>query len=109
MICAHCNVENNTGRKYCRSCGSPMGTICDRCGVVNEPEDKFCGVCGFPFIHSRKQEADSPVAGGVTLPVGPGQYTQRDIEELMAPRMKLQKVEGSAKSLSQDEINKLFG
>jgi len=109
MICAHCNVENNASRKYCRSCGSPVGTVCNRCGVVNELEDKYCGECGFPFTQSLKQESDVPDSGGVRLPVGSEQYTERDIEELMSLRLKMQKEEDSAKSLRQDDINELFG
>jgi hypothetical protein len=38
-----------------------------------------------------------------------GQYTARDIEELLSLRTKLKKEEDSIESLRQDDIDKLFG
>jgi len=109
MKCARCNADNNTSRKYCTSCGAPMGVICDRCGVVNDFEDKYCGVCGFALIQSPKPEVGSAAPQGVPDSLDLGQYTERDIEELMALRKKMKKEEDSTESLRQDDINKLFG
>lgn len=65
MDCTRCSTPNDDIRKYCRSCGTPLGRLCDRCGTVNMNDDKFCGVCGFALIASLKpnEKSNSLVAG----------------------------------------------
>ena len=109
MKCARCDAENHSSRKYCRSCGSPMGVVCDRCGVVNEYEDKYCGVCGFAFIQSLGQELHSAPSDSTQRSVDSGQYTAQDIEELMSLRARMKKEEDLTESLRQGDIDELFG
>ncbi len=46
LACAACATENRVGRRFCRSCGAPLGAPCPTCGAANEPDDRFCGSCG---------------------------------------------------------------
>ncbi len=46
MLCSNCDSDNREGRKFCASCGAPLGTACPKCGVSNLPSDQFCGDCG---------------------------------------------------------------
>ena len=109
MKCTRCNIENDAARKYCKSCGAPMGVVCNRCGVVNEYEDKYCGVCGFAFVQSANQESRFPASEGAPPSLGSGQYSARDIEELMTLRAKMKKEEDLTESLRQGDIDELFG
>jgi class 3 adenylate cyclase/tetratricopeptide (TPR) repeat protein len=49
MQCPKCQIENPTGKKFCRKCGTKLVVICPNCKVDNNPEDSFCGECGFDF------------------------------------------------------------
>src|SRR3954470_682196 len=49
MRCPACNTENDSGRKFCGECGSPLARACPACGASNGPEAKFCGECGTPL------------------------------------------------------------
>jgi class 3 adenylate cyclase len=46
MRCSKCGAENREGRRFCRSCGSKLGTVCPQCGAANEVGENFCGDCG---------------------------------------------------------------
>jgi class 3 adenylate cyclase/tetratricopeptide (TPR) repeat protein len=46
VICASCGTENETGRKFCKECGSPLALVCGACGSANAADSKFCGECG---------------------------------------------------------------
>jgi class 3 adenylate cyclase len=46
MRCSKCGSDNREGRKFCRSCGSKLGTVCPKCGAGNEADEDFCGDCG---------------------------------------------------------------
>ena len=109
MKCAQCNSENDESHKYCSSCGAPLGIICDRCKVMNELKAHYCSGCGFPFIQTLKQESDVTIPDAVQYTTGPSQYTKREVDELLTLRTKMKSAEDSAKSLQQDDINKIFG
>ena len=47
--CPRCTSENETGRKFCGECGSPLAFACPACGAANAPGVKFCGECGSPL------------------------------------------------------------
>ena len=49
MRCPRCASENETGRKFCGECGSPLALACSACGAANAPGVKFCGECGSPL------------------------------------------------------------
>jgi class 3 adenylate cyclase len=46
MRCSKCDSDNREGRRFCRKCGSKLGTVCPKCGAANEPDEDFCGDCG---------------------------------------------------------------
>jgi class 3 adenylate cyclase/tetratricopeptide (TPR) repeat protein len=57
MQCPKCQIENPTGKKFCRKCGTKLVVICPNCKVDNNPEDSFCGECGYDFT---KTSAPTP-------------------------------------------------
>jgi class 3 adenylate cyclase/tetratricopeptide (TPR) repeat protein len=46
MICSSCGTANETGRKFCKECGSALVVVCPTCASPNAPDSKFCGECG---------------------------------------------------------------
>ncbi|MBA3737598.1 MAG: AAA family ATPase [Actinobacteria bacterium] len=46
MVCPNCSSENETGRKFCKECGSALVIVCPACTSPNAPDSKFCGECG---------------------------------------------------------------
>jgi len=48
VICSNCGTENPSGTKFCKECGTRLGTACATCGVALLPDAKFCGDCGTP-------------------------------------------------------------
>lgn len=47
LCCPNCGMENPEGVKFCKECGTKMGTsACSQCGTVNPPQTRFCGECG---------------------------------------------------------------
>jgi class 3 adenylate cyclase/tetratricopeptide (TPR) repeat protein len=46
VICANCQTQNESGRKFCMECGAPLAAGCPNCGVPNPAAAKFCGECG---------------------------------------------------------------
>src|SRR5436305_3839496 len=47
--CPRCASENETGRKFCGECGSPLALACPACGAADASGAKFCGECGSPL------------------------------------------------------------
>jgi hypothetical protein len=107
--CPRCKAENDSIRKYCKACGSPLGPICDRCGMVNSFEDQFCGTCGLPFVKLTKQSIPSTSINGKALLTKTKQYTPEDIEELLELRRLSKKEESGIEIIGQDDIDKIFG
>jgi len=104
MDCIRCTTPNDDIRKFCRSCGAPLGRHCDRCGTVNPYDDKFCGTCGLALIPSLKSEM-TPEA----VPGAPRQYTAAEVDELLLLRMRLKPGQKTAETISQTDIDELFG
>src|SRR5215470_16674443 len=46
MRCSKCSRDNRAGRKFCTSCGAPLGAACPKCGAPIQPDERFCGECG---------------------------------------------------------------
>ena len=46
MVCSACGADNETGRKFCKECGTALVLICASCSSTNSPDSKFCGECG---------------------------------------------------------------
>ena len=109
MKCTHCDTDNEDGRKFCRTCGVAIGVMCDRCRIVNPFGDTYCGMCGFKLMESVREEPSPSDPSEVPQPDRLGQYTARDIKELLSLRTKMKKEEDSIESLRQDDIDKLFG
>ena len=49
MVCSACGAGNETGRKFCKECGTALVVICGFCSSPNAPDSKFCGECGRPL------------------------------------------------------------
>lgn len=45
MLCPRCGKMTPV-RKFCGSCGGPLGSIKCECGEENSPDLRFCGGCG---------------------------------------------------------------
>jgi hypothetical protein len=101
MICPHCNTENPVGGKFCGACGSTLGSTCSRCGNIAEPDDRFCSSCGLAV-------GDVDLSLSPRLPFPIKQYTPQEIEELLVLRRSVRKAENAAKTLNQDDVDKLF-
>ena len=105
MNCARCNAENPISGKFCRSCGAILGIVCTQCGTVAHPDDRYCISCGLDL-------AGQPVGGSVEssrkqLPA-PSQYSQQEIEDLLALRKATRRETKAAMTLNQDDVDKLF-
>lgn len=109
MKCTHCGTDNEDGRRFCRTCGIAIGILCDRCKTVNPFGDTYCGMCGFKLMESTREESSPTDSSELPPQDRPGQYTARDIKELLSLRTKMKKEEDSIESLRQDDIDKLFG
>ena len=109
MKCTHCDVDNEDGRKFCRACGVAIGVMCDRCRIVNPFGDVYCGMCGFKLMEAPREVSSPSDPSELPPQERLGQYTARDIKELLSLRTKLKKEEDSVESLRQDDIDKLFG
>ena len=102
MTCPHCNVENPPGGKFCSSCGSVLEKACSECGALGLPDDRFCRVCGRPLI-----AAANGASSCQSIPTK--QYSRQDIEELLSLRKLIRREGIASKTLSQDDVDKLFG
>jgi hypothetical protein len=108
ILCLRCNADNDALRKFCKSCGSPLGILCDRCGSVNRFEDKFCGICGLSFVIASQQTNAPEHASGRASSVSSKQYTAADIEELLTLRRALRKQMSAIDIVNQHDIDTLF-
>jgi predicted ATPase/class 3 adenylate cyclase len=62
MRCSSCGSENESTRKFCGECGSPLAVACGECGSPNTPGVKFCGECGSPLVARQSAEPDAVAA-----------------------------------------------
>ena len=62
VICTNCAAENESGRKFCLSCGQRLAETCPQCGTANTPEARFCGECGIA-LDDRKVPTTTPIPG----------------------------------------------
>jgi len=46
MNCPNCDIENRSGARFCRSCGTPLAHRCPECGAPVDEEQQFCDSCG---------------------------------------------------------------
>ena len=63
MDCPACGTTNESGRKFCGECGTPLAAACPTCGATNAPGVKFCGECGTDLRIATARGT----AGGETL------------------------------------------
>ncbi|HEY7667759.1 MAG TPA: adenylate/guanylate cyclase domain-containing protein, partial [Actinomycetota bacterium] len=62
MTCSACGTENETSRKFCKECGSPLALICPACGAANTGDSKFCGECGSALTAAAASAAPATAA-----------------------------------------------
>ncbi len=67
IVCPACGSGNESDRKFCGECGSPLARACPSCGTVNAATVKFCGECGTVLV-AGAPTADPP-ARPPTVPV----------------------------------------
>jgi class 3 adenylate cyclase/tetratricopeptide (TPR) repeat protein len=65
VICSNCGIENPTGTKFCKECGTRLGLTCSTCGLALLPDAKFCGECG-----SSTTAIPGPTAVRFVAPLG---------------------------------------
>ena len=68
MRCSKCGSENREGRKFCRSCGTPLVAVCPKCDAAVEQDEKFCGECGTALITPTRTHSSKPAEGNQPLP-----------------------------------------
>jgi membrane protease subunit (stomatin/prohibitin family) len=51
ISCPKCGSQNQTDKKFCAQCGTPLRKTCPKCGVVLEDVQKFCPECGNPLVN----------------------------------------------------------
>jgi ribosomal protein L40E len=108
MVCEKCGAENEANRKFCSSCGNPLGLACDRCGAVNGVDDSFCGRCGFALAASVTKGSTSSVPTRFTTQNAPQEYSPADLEEILSLRRSMEKMQSDPETLDQEEIDRLF-
>ena len=52
MQCDQCQSRNETGRKFCGTCGAELFLVCPACDFNNKTDDLFCGGCGKKLTRS---------------------------------------------------------
>ncbi len=60
MICPSCSTVNESGRKFCRECGTRLNAGCPNCGAQNPPNAKFCGECGTTLVGAVSVGSGAP-------------------------------------------------
>jgi hypothetical protein len=74
MQCPQCRAENDSGLRFCESCGATLARLCPSCGHELKPQAKFCGQCGAELrgsgVGDRVSVADTPHPLPDTLPQG---------------------------------------
>ena len=107
MECAHCKSDNDQSRRFCRSCGKPLGALCVRCKTLNKYDDVYCGACGSVLATAEsKERVFSPAALDVSNI--PRQYTDVEIDELLILRRLARDSERALEQLTQGDIDDLF-
>jgi hypothetical protein len=111
--CPHCNVLNAPTRHYCRNCGRLVVTFCSHCGFANEIEAQYCGGCGNPvavtdILLDRSSKTQNtpvtpPTAAGLTA------EAQVELQRINRHRRETIAIAGSRKSLTQEDLDRLFG
>ncbi len=104
MDCPNCQSPNEKDSRYCRQCGSALGTFCKRCDHVGAMDDKYCPSCGNKVgPDSQEHLFTDPAEFG-----GPKQYSRQEIEELLALRRKIRLEEERAVRVTQEGVDFLF-
>ncbi len=72
--CPNCHAENQSGAKFCASCGTslaPASVVCPNCQTENTPGSKFCSSCG-TALESKAEEAAPAVCASCGTELAPG-------------------------------------
>jgi hypothetical protein len=105
MNCVRCDAENPISGKFCRSCGATLGIMCRRCATVAHPEDRYCTSCGLSLAERTGGE---PAGASRNLSPVASQYSPEEIEGLLALRHTIRRETHAAKTLNQNDVDKLF-
>jgi len=65
VLCSSCGTANESGRKFCKECGTRLAIACPACSAANAPDAKFCGECG-TVLGASGAQAPAPVAATAT-------------------------------------------
>ncbi len=104
MECPNCKTNSEGAKRFCTTCGAPLGAICKRCGKLGSAEDKYCGDCGATLVALSKEHLFSlPAEAGA-----PKQYTLNEIEELLSLRKIARQEESSSQRVTQQDIDSIF-
>ena len=107
-VCAHCGAAGSPGRKYCTSCGSPLGHFCKTCGAMGSPDDHYCGVCGTVLAEGVRDAKRRNPLRGLEATTVVKQYSVEEVEELLLLRRAMNCTAASAETLGQNDIDDLF-
>jgi class 3 adenylate cyclase/tetratricopeptide (TPR) repeat protein len=50
VVCSSCGTENESGRRFCSECASPLPVACPNCGATNAANARFCGQCATALV-----------------------------------------------------------
>jgi class 3 adenylate cyclase len=67
QTCPQCQADNDSGQRYCGSCGAHLVLTCPVCGETSALEFKFCGGCGAELRPERAPEGSPEERRVVTV------------------------------------------
>src|SRR5205807_3899965 len=67
QACPQCQALNDSGQRYCGSCGAPLVLTCPACGETSSLDFKFCGGCGAELRPEREPEGSPEERRVVTV------------------------------------------
>ncbi|HTY11390.1 MAG TPA: zinc ribbon domain-containing protein [Bacteroidota bacterium] len=104
MECPNCKADNSEAKRFCTTCGSPLGTLCRRCGKIGKLEDKYCGECGMTLSASPNEHLfkRAPQTGATK------QYMPDEIEELLQMRKQVVDEQSASERVTQNDIDSIF-
>ncbi len=104
MECPTCKTGNDDAKRFCTTCGTPLGALCKRCGKMGKREDKYCGDCGAILSAAPNEHLFSHPARADA----PKQYAPDEVEELLSLRKLARDEEAASERVTQNDIDSIF-